>query len=220
MKNKTPVHGLYAITPDLKDTTALCGLVEAYIAGGASIIQYRSKLTDTKLKIAQSSALRDICRQHNIPFIINDYVNLCLTVDADGVHIGKTDGTLEEIRARLGSDKILGVSCYGSLAHALEAQNKGADYIAFGACFPSKTKPDAPRAELELFTKARQTLRIPVVGIGGITLKNAPKLIDAGAHAIAVIGALSKSADPRATAREFTNLFKKSAYDLTQSATI
>jgi thiamine-phosphate pyrophosphorylase len=220
MKNKRPVHGLYAITPDIEDTARLCDLVEAYIAGGASIVQYRSKLADAKLKIVQSSALRDICHQHGIPFIINDYVNLCQTVDADGVHIGKTDGTLEEIRARLGPDKILGVSCYNSLSHALDAQNKGADYVAFGACFPSKTKPNAPRAELELFTKARQTLQIPAVGIGGITLKNASKLIDAGAHAIAVIGALSKSAEPSATAKEFTNLFKKSAYDLTQSATI
>jgi thiamine-phosphate pyrophosphorylase len=220
MKNKTAVHGLYAITPDIEDTARLCELVEAYIAGGASIVQYRSKVTDTKLKIVQSTALRDLCHQHGVPFIINDYVNLCQTVDADGVHIGRTDGSLEEIRARLGPDKILGVSCYTSLSHALEAQNKGADYVAFGACFPSETKPNAPRAELDLFTKARQTLQISSVGIGGITLENAPMLIDAGAHAIAVIGALSKSSDPRASAKEFTHLFKKSTYDLTQSATI
>lgn len=220
MTNKPVVHGLYAITPDIADTGKLCVLVEHYIAGGASTIQYRSKRTDAKLKIVQSSALLEICRRHHVPLIINDYVNLCLTVDADGVHVGATDGHIDEIRARLGQDKILGVSCYNNLSQALDAQNKGADYVAFGACFPSKTKPDAPRAELSLFIKAREALQVPTVGIGGITLKNAPKLINAGAHAIAVISALYKSANTQATAKEFTNLFKKSTYDLTQSATI
>ncbi len=211
MKAKHPelphISGLYAITPDTADTAQMCSMVEAAIAGGARIVQYRNKTADSKLRITQSQALLKICRQHDVPLIINDHIKLCLALDADGVHLGKVDGSLAEARKRLGNDKILGASCYNQFELAEQAQAAGVNYVAFGACFPSSTKPDAPRAEASLFTQAKQKLLIPAVAIGGITLNNAPSLTDAGADAIAVISALWDSQDITHSARQFSNLF-------------
>ena len=202
------IVGLYAITPDLEDTELLCQMVEASILGGARIVQYRNKVADQKLRIKQSLALLEVCRKHEIPFIINDYVTLCLEINADGVHIGGDDGDIAAIKNMIGEDKILGVSCYGEFARAEAAEKAGADYVAFGACFPSSTKPNAPRAELDLFTQAKK-LNLPSVAIGGITLENAASVVEAGADAIAVIGELFKQEHDkiRATAQQFSSIF-------------
>jgi thiamine-phosphate pyrophosphorylase len=208
--NRRPfnIAGLYAITPDLADTELLCQMVEASILGGAHIVQYRNKVADQKLRIKQSLALLEVCRKHEIQFIINDHVTLCLEINADGVHIGGDDGNIAAIKNMIGEDKILGVSCYGEFARAEAAEKAGADYIAFGACFPSSTKPDAPRAELNLFTQAKK-LNLPSVAIGGITLENAASVVEAGADAIAVIGELFKQEPDkvRATAQQFSSIF-------------
>lgn len=185
--------GLYAITPDLDDTPRLCKMVEASILGGASIVQYRNKMADAHLRLSQASALQSICQKHQVPLIINDHIALCLALNADGLHIGGDDGEIATTRAQLGKDKILGVSCYGDFARAEAAQKLGADYVAFGACFPSNTKPNAPRADLNLFSRAK-SLNIPSVAIGGITLENSRSVITAGASAIAVIGELFNQA--------------------------
>lgn len=182
-------------------------MVQASIAGGARLIQYRNKKADSILQIAQSRALLKICREHNIPLIINDHVKLCLAIDADGVHIGGDDGDIAATKARIGPGKILGASCYNRLDLAQQAEAQGADYVAFGACFPSSTKPGAPKAGLELFSQAITSIQVPVVAIGGITLDNAPTLIIAGADSIAVINALWNSANISQTAQQFSNLF-------------
>jgi thiamine-phosphate pyrophosphorylase len=202
------IAGLYAITPDLADTELLCQMVEASILGGARIVQYRNKVADQKLRIQQSLALLEVCRKHEIPLIINDHVTLCLEINADGVHIGGDDGDIAAIKNMIGEDKILGVSCYGEFARAEAAEKAGADYVAFGACFPSSTKPNAPRAELDLFTQAKK-LNLPSVAIGGITLENAASVAEAGADAIAVIGELFKQEHDkiRATAQQFSSIF-------------
>lgn len=202
------IAGLYAITPDSVDTDLLCQMVEASILGGARVVQYRNKVADQKLRIKQSLALLEVCRKHEIPFIINDHVELCLSIDADGVHIGGDDGDIAAIKNMIGEDKILGVSCYGEFARAEAAEKAGADYVAFGACFPSSTKPNAPRAELNLFTQAKK-LNLPSVAIGGITLENAASVAEAGADAIAVIGELFKQEHDkiRATAQQFSSIF-------------
>jgi thiamine-phosphate pyrophosphorylase len=189
MFNSAKIHGLYAITPDLEDTDQLCKMVEASILGGASVIQYRNKIAKQPLLTSQADALLRVCRRHQIPFIINDHIELCLVLDADGVHIGGDDGDIAATRATIGPDKILGVSCYADFARAQTAAELGADYVAFGACFPSSTKPNAPRAELNLFAKAK-TLSVPCVAIGGITLENVGSVVTAGASAVAVIGEL------------------------------
>lgn len=184
------IAGLYAITPDEPNTDVLLAKVEAALQGGASVLQYRNKLASHKLQTQQARVLLPLCRQYNVPLIINDSIKLCLTLDADGVHLGADDGNLAEARARLGVNKILGASCYNRFDLALSAQEAGADYVAFGACFTSGTKPNAPVAGMDLFARAKAQLRIPAVGIGGITLENAKLLIQSGAGAIAVIGTL------------------------------
>jgi thiamine-phosphate pyrophosphorylase len=202
------IRGLYAVTPDEADTDLLLAKVEAALQGGISMLQYRNKLADHKLQTQQARAILPLCRQYQVPFIINDSVKLCLTLDADGVHIGAEDGNLAEIRARMGQDKILGASCYGHFDLALAAQQAGVDYVAFGACFASSTKPNAPVANLSLFNQARTQLTIPAVAIGGITLTNAPQVIAAGADSLAVINAIFNATDVKSSTEQFAQLFR------------
>lgn len=184
------IRGLYAVTPDEPNTDVLLAKVEAALRGGINILQYRNKCADHKLQTQQARAILPLCRQYQVPFIINDSIKLCLTLDADGVHLGADDGNLAEARARLGVGKILGASCYNRLDLALAAAEAGADYAAFGACFASGTKPNAVVASLGLFTQARHSISIPLVAIGGINLENIAQVIEAGANAVAVVGAL------------------------------
>jgi thiamine-phosphate pyrophosphorylase len=201
------INGLYVVTPDIADTQLLCRLVASAIEGGASIVQYRNKQASHLLQTQQARALLPICRQHQVPLIINDSIKICLTLDADGVHLGADDGNLGAARARLGAGKILGASCYNQFALAQAAQQAGCDYVAFGACFASSTKPDAAAASLDLFERAQQALTIPSVAIGGITLKNGALAIKSGAAAIAVINAIFSAEDVKSTAQQFTQLF-------------
>lgn len=199
------LRGLYAITPDEPDTAVLIAKVEAALKGGANLVQYRNKVVDHGTAKAQATALANLCRQYQVPLIINDYPELALAAGAQGVHLGEADASIAKARALLGEDAIIGVSCYNRIALAEAAQRIGADYAAFGACFPSATKPEAVKAELALFTQARQ-LGLPLVAIGGITLHNAAQPIAAGASAVAVIGALWNSENIEQTARQFTHL--------------
>ncbi len=201
------IKGLYAVTPDEQDTDVLLAKVEAALLGGINILQYRNKQANHKLLTQQAQAILPLCRQYNVPLIINDSVKLCLTLDADGVHIGAKDGNLSEVRTRLGPNKILGASCYNRFDLALTAQQAGADYVAFGACFASNTKPNAPVASLDLFKLAQAQLHIPTVAIGGITLTNVLQAIDAGASAIAVINAIFNSSDVKLSTQQFAQLF-------------
>ena len=202
------IKGLYAITPDEQDTDALLAKVEAALQGGIGVLQYRNKLAGHKLRTQQARALLPLCRQYQVPFIINDSIKLCLTLDADGVHLGADDGNLAEARVRLGNNKILGASCYNRFDLAVSAQQLGADYVAFGACFASSTKPNAPVAGLHLFTLAKAELHVPAVAIGGITLENAPLAIAAGASSVAVINAIFNADDVKLTSQQFTKLFQ------------
>lgn len=208
---KSSVSGLYAITPDLADTASLLGMVEAALAGGARMLQYRNKSLEAAQQLIQARALLTLCRGYRVPLIINDHLELALAVDADGLHMGSNDGSLAEARARLGRGKILGASCYDRLPSAAKAGSLGADYVAFGAFFPSSVKPGAVRARLTLLRDAKQQLSLPVVAIGGITLDNAPQLIDAGADGVAVISALFGAPDIGAAARRFSELFSDRA---------
>ena len=203
------INGLYALTPDEPDTSRMLALVEQALAAGVRLLQYRNKPADSRLRIAQAQALLPLCRRYGTTFIINDDIKLCLAIDADGVHLGKTDGNLARARERLSPGKLLGASCYDRFEHAIAAKSLGADYIAFGACFPSGTKPGAPRAELQLFSRARAELAMPAVAIGGITPDNVGLAIAVGADAVAVIGALWNSADIPATVRQFQTSFNE-----------
>lgn len=200
------ISGLYAVTPDLHDTAQLTRLVEAVLRGGAQLLQYRNKSADYAKKREQATALMWLCDDYDVPFIINDHVLLCVELDADGVHLGASDGDIAAARRLLGAHKLIGASCYNRIELARLAKAQGADYVAFGACFDSGTKPAAVRAPLELFTEAA-TLDLPTVAIGGIRAENAASVIVAGADSIAVVDALFGADDPEQAARTFSDLF-------------
>jgi thiamine-phosphate pyrophosphorylase len=201
-----PVRGLYAITDGAPSPQALAERVAAWIAGGARMVQYRDKGTETRRRLEEARALRAVCRAAGVPLLINDDVALAAAVDADGVHLGRDDADLRMARARLGPRALIGVSAYADLARAQEAIAQGADYVAFGRFFPSATKPNAPPVSIEVLRVARQALSTPVVAIGGITPENAGDLIAAGADLVAVIGGLS-GPDPTGQARRYAALF-------------
>jgi thiamine-phosphate pyrophosphorylase len=197
-------RGLYVITdglrPDLLDVTSQA------LAGGARLLQYRDKSDDSARRYSEAAALRQLCDTYAVPLIINDDVALALAVAADGVHLGKDDDDLAAARAVLGRDAIIGVSCYDSLQRAKTVAAAGASYIAFGAFFPSPTKPLAPRASIELLRQSA-ALDVPRVAIGGITPDNAPSLVEAGADYLAVISAVFGATDVRHAAQSFTDLY-------------
>jgi thiamine-phosphate pyrophosphorylase len=207
-------RGLYAITPEASpgdpaaDDQRLCAQVADAIAGGARLIQYRAKGLDPGRRQAQATALARLCRRRTVPLIINDDLALALAVGAAGVHLGRDDGDPAAARRRLGPDAIIGVSCYDRLDLALAAAQAGASYVAFGSFFPSTVKPDAARPPLDLLTRARARLAIPLVAIGGITPQNAGLLIAAGADLLAVITAVFAAPDVTAAARAYSRLFE------------
>ena len=201
-----PIKGLYAITPDTLDTADLLVKTRQVLQGGARVLQYRNKLADADLQLIHALALRDLTREFNCIFIINDNAVLAQQVDADGVHLGGDDGSVAAARAIVGADKLIGVSCYNRLSLAQQAVVDGADYVAFGSFFASSVKPNAVVASLELLQQARREIHLPIVTIGGITLDNAPSLFAAGADAVAVISAVFAVPDCQAAARQFTAL--------------
>ena len=204
---KAEVKGLYAVTPDIADTAELLARVEAALAGGAKLLQYRNKTAGAALRLVQARALLAPCREHHVPLIINDHLELALALDAHGLHLGGEDGSAAAARERLGPGKILGVSCYGRIENARAAVDAGATYVAFGGFFPSKVKPGSPCTPIELLGVAKRELELPVVAIGGITLDNAPALLAAGADSVAVITALFEAPDVKLAARRFRALF-------------
>jgi thiamine-phosphate pyrophosphorylase len=196
------LRGLYAVTPELADRELLLRKVALALAGGIAMLQYRNKSLQN---LHHARELAALCRRAGVPFIVNDDLELALACDADGVHLGREDGPLAAARARLGT-KLLGASCYDSFAAARAAVAAGADYVAFGSVFPSPTKPSAVRAPHSLFGEAR-TLGVPLVAIGGITVKNAPQLLQAGADGLAVVSDLFDAPDIAAHARAYGKLF-------------
>jgi thiamine-phosphate pyrophosphorylase len=200
--------GVYAITPDCPDTQWLLTMSEAALNGGVAVIQYRTKAGDVALRHEQASELLLLCRQYGVPFIVNDDLRLADLIGADGVHLGRDDGSIREARIILGPERVIGISCYQDLERAREGQRLGADYVAFGSFFQSPSKPQAGRADLSLLRAASGEITVPIVAIGGITVDNAGALIDAGADAIAVISALFDAPDVEAAARQLNALFE------------
>ena len=170
-------------------------------------MQFRDKTSDSAMQRKTALALRALTRRFNALLIINDSLPLALESDADGVHLGGTDGDLAEAREKLGPNKILGASCYADFELARAAAQMGADYVAFGAVFASPTKPEAVRADLSLFTRSRRELAVPTCAIGGITARNAASVIGAGADMLAVITDLFEAPNIEAQARDFQRLF-------------
>ncbi|MDQ0009786.1 thiamine-phosphate pyrophosphorylase [Luteibacter jiangsuensis] len=195
--------GVYAITDGPRDD--LFAAVEAALAGGARLLQYRDKTADAERRRSEADEISRICARYDIPFIVNDDVALA-NETGGGVHLGREDVSIAEARDVLGPDAIIGVSCYGSIERARQLAAEGADYLAFGAMYPSTTKPHAPVAPHDVLTQAR-SLGLPVVAIGGINLDNAQAVIDAGADYIAVVSAIFAAPDIQTATRRFADLF-------------
>ena len=203
-------RGLYAITPDNLQARGLLDAAAEVLAGGARVLQYRAKHRDRSTRLRDAKQLQSLCQRHGACFIINDDVQLAAEVAADGVHLGEDDQGLAIARRILGAESIIGVSCYDSLARAGEAQAAGADYLAFGAFFPSVSKQTRRRADLDTLRQA-EGFGLPRVAIGGIRAENAGPLVAAGAHCVAVIDALWNAADRRVAAQNFARLFASAA---------
>ncbi|MGF6274307.1 thiamine-phosphate pyrophosphorylase [Massilia sp. UYP11] len=201
------MRGLYLVTPNWDDTEKLILATDAALGAGAALVQYRHKEAGPALRREQATALLALCRRHGRPLVINDHVDLCQAIDADGVHLGHTDGGVREARALLGADKIVGASCYGELALARAAVQAGASYVAFGGFYPSPVKKYTFVTPPELLDQARAELTVPIVVIGGMTPENAAPLVARGIDLVAAITSVYGSGDPGAAARAFGALF-------------
>lgn len=205
------MRGLYLVTPNWDDTERLLQVTEAGLRGGAVLVQYRHKDADAVLRVEQASALLALCRCHRTPLIINDYLDLCLALDADGVHLGGADGDLAYARNVLGPRKLLGASCYGDLALAVSAEQAGASYVAFGGFYPSPVKRYDFVTQPDLLVAARAAVQLPLVVIGGMTAVNAAPLVARGASMVAAITSVYGREHPEDAARALTALFQQSA---------
>ena len=204
---KNNLKGLYVITDDQLSGEHLLTHVQQALAGGARLVQYRSKTGSEAAREHTARAVLELCRAQRVPLLINDDVELAAKIGADGVHLGQDDGRVIAARNKLGSGAIIGVTCHASLELAQTAQDEGASYVAFGRFFDSNTKPEAPPADLNILREAKEVLDIPVCAIGGITPDNAPSLIEGGADMLAVIHGVFGQPDVHMAARHYAQLY-------------
>lgn len=198
-------RGLYLVTPDEPDTGRLLARV-APLLPFTTWLQYRNKAARARLRGEQAAALQALCAEAGVPLVVNDDAALAARVGAAGAHLGEDDGAIAAARALLGPRAIVGASCYDDPARAQAAATAGASYLAFGALFPSATKPGARRAT-QAHLHAARVHRLPLVAIGGITPDNAAIARDAGADLLAVIGGVFHAPDPAIAARSIHDLF-------------
>jgi thiamine-phosphate pyrophosphorylase len=204
------LEGVYAITDAaLLPQETLKNRVEAALQAGLCLLQYRNKKDLWSDRVAQAQELAALCQRYNTPLLINDDVDLCLEVGAAGVHIGQGDEGLISARSRLGDRAIIGVTCHDRVDLAIRAQEDGATYAAFGRFFPSRTKPEAPPASIETLLQASESLRVPIVAIGGINAENGAILLEAGANILAVINYVFAHADAGARVTQLKALFNQ-----------
>jgi thiamine-phosphate pyrophosphorylase len=212
-------RGLYGVTPEWDDTARLLRAVQQAAAGGMQALQLRRKDVPQALRREQALALGRACRELGVVFLVNDHWELALEVGADGVHLGRDDADVAAVRSRA-PDLIIGASSYDDIERARTMLDAGADYIAFGAVYPSPTKPAAVRAPLALFGQARalvQALPLPraaVVAIGGITPANAALVAQAGADSVAVITGVFEAPDIAAAAAECARPFASASVNV------
>lgn len=199
---------LYAVTDRawLGEKT-LAGDVEAAIEGGATFVQLREKTLGEEEFYREAVEIQAICRKHGVPFVVNDNVDIALAMDADGVHVGQSDMEAGDVRAKLGPNKIIGVSCK-TVEQALLAQSRGADYLGVGAMFATGTKKDATEVSFEDLKAICRAVDIPVVAIGGISSENAKRLKGTGIAGIAVVSAIFAKQDCRAAAADLREILK------------
>lgn len=203
-------YSLYVITDvELSGRRSHREIVAAAIRGGATMVQYREKNASTRQMVDEAFVLRDLCREHDVPFIVNDRVDIALAVDADGVHVGQDDMPASLARRLIGTEKILGVSAE-NLEQARAAIDAGANYLGVGAVFETSTKSDAGEPlGLDKFAEIARVSTVPVVGIAGINASNAANVIRAGAAGVAVVSAVVGAKDVQAAARELRTIVEQ-----------
>jgi len=202
------LRGIYAITDSaLTPGEELLTAAQQALAGGISLLQYRDKGGSRQHRLSQAKALQALCAEFDVPLLINDDVQLCLEAGAAGVHLGQSDTDIGRAREILGPQAIIGVTCHAALELAEKAQRAGASYVAFGRFFPSLSKPEASAANLEVLTRARKQLALPIAAIGGINQDNAAEVMAAGADLLAVINYLFSTKDVAGRARGLSSLF-------------
>lgn len=168
--------------------------VEEALKGGVTFVQLREKDLDEERFLEEAKEIKELCRRYQVPFVINDNVDIAQAVDADGVHVGQSDMEAGDVRARLGQDKIIGVSAQ-TVEQALLAESRGADYLGVGAVFATGSKADASEVDHETVKAICQAVHIPVIAIGGITRENVGALAGTGVCGAAVISAIFAQED-------------------------
>jgi len=202
-----PPCQLYLVSPIDVSGDFPARLERALAAGPVAAFQFRVKGVDQHQAAQLAEPLLAICRARDVAFIVNDSVGLAKRLEADGVHLGQQDGDVREAREILGREAQIGVTCHASRHLGMDAGEAGADYVAFGAFFPSGTKPSEHRPELELLEWWQQMMEIPSVAIGGITPENCMPIVEAGADFLAVSGAVW-GGDEAEAVRAFAKLLK------------
>jgi thiamine-phosphate pyrophosphorylase len=196
---------VYLVTDNSDDVDKFLKTIEEAIKGGTTVVQIREKTADTLDFYNLALKVKEITEKYNVPLIINDRVDIALAIDTDGVHVGQSDMPCDITRQLIGEDKILGVSA-ATIEEAKKAQKDGADYIGTGAVFPTKTKDDAPSVTKQELKDIVESIDIPVVAIGGITLENAHELIDTGISGLSVVSAIMSSDNPKKSSQELLKI--------------
>lgn len=200
--------GLYVLTDaSMYDYVSWPERVEQVILGGASVIQLRDKyLSDDEL-LPIACTIQEVCSYYNTPLFMNDRIHLARKLAFDGVHIGKHDADLRSAREYLGNGVMIGCSCYRSIRDAVHASKTGADYVAFGRMFASKTKPGAARCSLAVIRQSKNICTVPIVAIGGIDANNVQHIIRAGADMAAVTDAVFNASYPQQAANKIAQKY-------------
>lgn len=201
---------LYAVTDRhwLAADESLYSVVEKALKGGATFMQLREKNLEDEQFLKEAVEIKGLCAQYGVPFVINDNVDIAVSMDADGVHVGQSDMEAGDVRAKIGPDKILGVSAH-TVEQAKLAEAQGADYLGVGAVFPTGSKDDADEVRYETLKEICQAVNIPVIAIGGITVDNTPQLAGSGICGIAVISAIFGQQDIEEATRKLRGVTKE-----------
>ena len=200
---------LYAVTDrHWLEGRKLIDVVKESLDGGVTMVQLREKTLEEGKFLEEARELQALCRERHIPFIVNDNVDIAKAMDADGVHVGQDDMETMDVRAKLGPDKIIGVSAH-TVEEALLAEKQGADYLGVGAVFPTSSKSDVGEMSYETLKAICKAVSIPVVAIGGISGENVGKLAGSGICGVAVISAIYAAKDVKAAAADLKATVKE-----------
>ncbi|MBR4412096.1 MAG: thiamine phosphate synthase [Lachnospiraceae bacterium] len=200
---------LYAVTDrHWLNGRKLSDVVKESLDGGVTFVQLREKELEEDKFLEEAKELKELCKEYKVPFVINDNVDIAIAMDADGVHVGQSDMEAGNVRAKLGPDKIIGVSAQ-TVEQAVLAQQRGADYLGVGAVFPTGSKDDAVEVSHETLKAICEAVSIPVIAIGGISSENVKELAGSGIVGIAVISAIYAAKDIKKAAEELKSETKR-----------